>query len=602
MPGTWTFTQPSTQVEEVDTVRTSGLQLSSDGLTEEESLTVVAFNTHFDFKDCFYEQAGDMECVKDPSKMVISLSLSSLMIAYENFSKKDLVKICTMHGVAVGSFTNTNKEVFTLRLKSHRCTFRCQKVVYIFKSRTRPRRVNPSGYSVLKGMIAPDRTVDQNPVQTDTDIPSSRGLFRTMVEKEEDDEFDHLKVLDKETKLDVIREWQSRMDFEKIASCVCAICSSKVRKTEAYTVDGRTIDLTLLRNDELPPIVRPTSYDFIAYDRAILDAEGLVNRNVVANMIVCHPCYSSVRSGSMPKFALCNWLYYGKEALPEDIKIAFAEASMFERMLISRARCNSICCKFQVNSENSRQKKQDGLQRGIRGNIMVAPLDALRLHAILPPKLDQKDTMTAVIVGDKMPTKETISKLGPVLVRKSRIRKLLQFLKDNNPHYSPGEHLSYSQENIDAIHDSDEGADVPNNVAIGHLADYGTIDNINADYTPRNEEEWIPANEVEDLMMENVGYTDGDSSPEAYNAMKILALQRCMSGKPFVVSGTGNRLLPDFNNPRILTWLFPHLDPWGIGGFHESRRKIKIGMREQLCHMLNSSDTSFVRDPELAFA
>ncbi|PPQ86017.1 hypothetical protein CVT26_012561, partial [Gymnopilus dilepis] len=233
---------------------------------------------------------------------------------------------------------------------------------------------------------------------------------------------------------------------------------------------------------------------------------------------------------------------------------------------------------------------------------MVAPLDALRLHAILPPRMEQKDTMTAVIVGDRMPTKETITKLGPVLVRKSRIRRLLQFLMENNPHYSPGDNLSYSQENIDAIHDSDEDADVPNNVAIGHLPDHGSLDNINSDYTPRNEEEWIPTNEVEDLMMENVGYTDGDNSPEAYSAMKILALQRCLSGKPFVVSGTGNRLLPDFNNPSILTWLFPHLDPWGIGGFHEGRRKIKISMKEQLSHLLNSSDTSFVEDPELAFA
>ncbi|PPQ75301.1 hypothetical protein CVT26_015246 [Gymnopilus dilepis] len=418
---------------------------------------------------------------------------------------------------------------------------------------------------------------------------------------EDNNSTDHLRVLDDETRLKIIQEWEAEMAFDKIELVVCSVCGTRTKRRETNTVHGTAVDLALLRNDELPERVRPSTYNFVAYNRAVLNPKGLLNVHEVGKMIICHRCYDTLRSGRMPKFALCNWLYYGRAELPEEIKRAFGESSMFERMLISRARSNSICCKFNVSGEERKSKRNEGMQKGIRGNIMVAPLDAIRLHAILPPKIDHKDTMTAVVVGDKFPTKDTISKLGPVLVRKSRIKTLLEFLMSNNSHYAPSDELVYSQENLDAIHDSTEGAEVPKTVSIGHLREHDGLESVNSDYTPRNEDEWLKDEHLQELMMENVGYTEGDNSPEAYSAMKVLALQRCLSGKPFVATGSGNRLMPDFNNPSILTWLFPHLDPWGIGGFHESRRKIKLSMREQLCHLLNSDDVCFNEDPEFPF-
>ncbi|KDR81142.1 hypothetical protein GALMADRAFT_222667 [Galerina marginata CBS 339.88] len=209
--------------------------------------------------------------------------------------------------------------------------------------------------------------------------------------------------------------------------------------------------------------------------------------------------------------------------------------------------------------------------------------------------------MCAVFVGDKLPSRSSISKFSPILVRKKRLEHMIHFLLSKNLHYEPGASLQFSQQNLDALFNSSNEADVPSSVHIGHLLSNDAIELSTSDYTPRNENINNCNAEFEELMMENVGYTDGDESSIAYQAMKLLALERCLAGKPFIASGTGNRLVPDFNNPSILTWLFPHLDPWGIGGFHDPRQLVKLTMTEQLSHMLRMNDHSFEEDPEFAF-
>ena len=394
---------------------------------------------------------------------------------------------------------------------------------------------------VENGGCAPDCADIDGPFDKVTDCQDEAMDHGTQAEADDSAaEFDPLQRVDEELKLDIIREWQETLALENIQMVVCASCGIRERKTNVCIIDGKSIDLKLLRNDELPPGLHPNSYDFNVYDRAILNPKGLSDTCSVGNMTMCRPCYNAVSGGTMPKFALCNWLYYGKDALPKGIQEAFSQSSMFERMLISRARCNSVCCKFKVSDGEGTSSTLAGLRKGIKGNIMVAPLDTLRMHNVLPPRVDIKDTMTAVIVGNTMPSKETISKLGPVLVRKSRIQALLIFLLNYNPHYRPGPDLLFSQENLDAIHDRHDGPDIPKTVLVTRIDENNGTEDVNADYTPRNEDELIQCDRLDELMMENVGYTDGDQSSTAYNAMKILALERCLTGKPFVVSGTGN--------------------------------------------------------------
>ncbi|PPQ65631.1 hypothetical protein CVT26_000573 [Gymnopilus dilepis] len=413
--------------------------------------------------------------------------------------------------------------------------------------------------------------------------------------------FDPLQPVDSALKLSLIKRWEDATASDKMKIVVCAVCGVRERASKTRSLNASDVDLTLLRNDDLPEAVRPNSYNFTAYDRAILNPKGLKDKDRPGVMIVCDECSKSLELGNMPRLALANWLYYGKDCLPQDIKQEFADASIFERMLIARARCNSICCKFRLGSGTDSSSTLRSLRKGIRGNVIVAPLDAIRLYDVLPPAVsDVRDTMSAVLVADKLPSRSTIEKLAPVLVRKSRIQKLLRFLLNNNPHYHEDTGLTLSMTNLDAIHDAEQTPDVPRSVTIGQLRPEDAYEGVVSDYTPRRADDFIEESGTQDLMMENVSYTEGDESSQAYQTMKLLALEKCLSGKPFLVSGTGNRAVPDFHNPRILAWLFPHLDPWGIGGFHEPRRKIKLSMKEQLSHLLKSDDTTFEEDPEFS--
>lgn len=81
----------------------------------------------------------------------------------------------------------------------------------------------------------------------------------------------------------------------------------------------------------------------------------------------------------------------------------------------------------------------------------------------------------------------------------------------------------------------------------------------------------VPPSDEDGLALENVGYTIGDYSPHSYIQMKLKAVTHCLQGGKFVASQLDSRPIQDFDNTQLLSWAFPHLDLWGIGGFHDPR-------------------------------
>jgi hypothetical protein len=75
----------------------------------------------------------------------------------------------------------------------------------------------------------------------------------------------------------------------------------------------------------------------------------------------------------------------------------------------------------------------------------------------------------------------------------------------------------------------------------------------------------------------------------------------CLGKGKYIQSRTGSSALPDFTNPHLLSWLFPHLDPWGLGGFFEEKRSRSVTLETQLKHMLLMDDQPFAEDSTFAF-
>ncbi|KAH6873742.1 hypothetical protein BKA70DRAFT_1129784, partial [Coprinopsis sp. MPI-PUGE-AT-0042] len=408
----------------------------------------------------------------------------------------------------------------------------------------------------------------------------------------------------KQLKRDIIKEWESRCSWGRMRPVVCAICDKRLRAFEVVNMHADTIDLGLVNNPDLPAHLQPRSYNFQAYGGAILSPAGMHDQRSKGILSVCLICKHSLEKGEMPKFALANWLYYAKERLPKEVKHALEESTVFDRALFSRVRTNSISCRYTVPRNEEEASLLDSsvfkTRRGMKGNIVVCPLDVVRVNEVLPPGPELiEDSLCVICVGDKEPTRSTVAKFHPVLVRKSRVKQVIEFLLEHNPHYGivPG-FRGYDEERLNKLFRGPEDTGLLDAARIGFLERSKCMDNASAGLPLASDSEFVETDNADGILLENVGFTLGDETPLGYMRMKTVALERCLANEKFLMSRKGSDMVPDFDNPYLLTWAFPHLDPWGIGGFRHPLRKRKISPEEQVGHLLQVNDEAFQRDPE----
>ncbi|TFK90039.1 hypothetical protein K466DRAFT_574462 [Polyporus arcularius HHB13444] len=431
----------------------------------------------------------------------------------------------------------------------------------------------------LSGIRSPREDVRVRPIS-----PSVRPLNTTSF----------LPVVDDALKRVIIEDWQNTVTTENLRLLPCAVCARRTPAHNIHLIHPSDLDLSLLRNDTLPQAVIPTTYAYELYDYALLYPKAMTDPWTRAPM-------NLVTNASMPRLSLANWLYYGLDELPLAVSTALTASTPIDRLLVSRARASRISFRFKESLP-----KQYPPQRYVRGNILVMPHNSTTVHTMLPPSPSAiRDTLCAVFVGRTMPTMESIRKLYPLLARKSTIETLIRFLVENNPYYAVDQERFFglSTANLDALFGpgtQTQDVGVPCSIEIGFLENSEAIRATTTGYANRNQDDDLAPNDGT-ILMENVGYTSGDESPVAYRQMKMSALSHCLHGGQFICSKAGDRFVPDFENPALLTWLFPHLDPWGIGCFHHPDRSRPISMEEQLRYLLEIDDSPFERDPDFAF-
>ncbi|KAJ7040624.1 hypothetical protein C8F04DRAFT_948395, partial [Mycena alexandri] len=503
-------------------------------------------------------------------------------------------------------------------LLSHSCNKGCGRTVYIFKVLAKPRRDVDGRRNRYAPQISSESSGSSSSVAGDAELERLSGDASQAAGVEElgDDDhgsLDYLDVPSENLWMDIIKEWQTEMSTERLQLRTCAVCGREECARSVHEYDVSAVNFSLLRNDELPSKVWPTTYNFLAYDRALLCSAGLSDMNNPVKMRVCDDCKTYLDRHLMPKFALANWLYYGREALPDGVREAFDSASIFERMLVSRVRYNSVTCRFKASEYDpteevdSRTQALRKARKGIRGNVVVTPLNVRKLQEVLPPPPEIiRDTMSVIFIGSVPPSRETLHRLHPVLVRKSKVKVMLDFLMEHNPHYARLQGFGgYSEQNLNALFDgSDDGLDtIPGSVHVGFLPANNAVDSATGDYTGRNLDEPIErADGVGDeVLMENVGYTLGDESPGSFSDMKMIALERCLAGKSYLGYRKSASMVADFDNPYMLSMAFPEEDPWGIGGFLHPFRRRRISVEEQVSYLLTVHGGRFQRHPEFAF-
>ncbi|KAI0354167.1 hypothetical protein OH77DRAFT_1549184, partial [Trametes cingulata] len=476
---------------------------------------------------------------------------------------------------------------------------------YIFHALQGPRRHTERGQGQR---LRPDLAGCSQTRRAPENLTRPAQSMEERTSENENTEDVYLNVADLELRRAIIAEWEEAMSLVSLRGAVCAACSRNTPLEKTLFVKPGRIDFALLCNPGLPEALKPVTYNRAAYGGAILNAKGLKRCDTRGDVRLCMECKRALEAHEMPRYALANWLYYGHGRLPADVKKAFAEATHVERILVSRARASTISYKFsELKGHPLENSNSQTSQRCVKGNVAIHPQDATHLNDVLPPSNDMiKDTVCAVFVGDKKPTKDTIEKLRPVLVRKSRVKTMIDFLISKNKNYAVCDGFrGFSQRNLDELFgqnsvEVEQG--VPCSMEIGHIPFNDAVAHAGDGYVP-GEHSDARVQEGGDLLMENVGFTDSDNSPVNFHDMSMKALSHCLRGGQFISSQAGSRFIPDFENSELLSWLFPHLDPWGIGGFfHKGRPEGRtLSLDQQLKYLLTVDDSPFREDPDFAF-
>ncbi|KAJ6517153.1 hypothetical protein DFH09DRAFT_804697, partial [Mycena vulgaris] len=297
---------------------------------------------------------------------------------------------------------------------------------------------------------------------------------------------------------------------------------------------------------------------------------------------MCMKCHTKLGRGEQPVDSLANSQYYARDELPQSVRDALRAASMFDLMMICHSRSTRITHLFSKNRNSPLYGTDSAVsQRFNRGNVAIIPQDVANVRPLLPPdRAEIQDAMCALFVGtDVVPIRENIAKLSPVLVSKTRVATLLDFLLVHNPYYK--EAVQFSQSNLDDLLRPEDAATdegVPRGVELCCLPTTAAVDVATAGYSNRATETTPPsadpAADLEEevaIVMEAVGYTAGDRSPLDYQNMKAAALAWCLEKKKFIKMQSGSKFVSE-RDVGMLTYTFPHLDPWGIGGFNEPMR------------------------------
>ncbi|KAF8188606.1 hypothetical protein K438DRAFT_1907443 [Mycena galopus ATCC 62051] len=168
------------------------------------------------------------------------------------------------------------------------------------------------------------------------------------------------------------------------------------------------------------------------------------------------------------------------------------------------------------------------------------------------------------------PSLHNIKHLKPVLVSKTRVETIIQFLLGRNAFYTSAG-LQFSASNLDDIFPGSHDEGVPQAVELCCLPD-ATLER--EGYSDRGGSNLMGRDPVEtggETVMEAIGYILGESSAKDLRDMKASAVAWCLDRNNYMKMQSGSKFLSD-RDPGFLTFNFPHLDPWDIGGFHEPNR------------------------------
>ena len=373
---------------------------------------------------------------------------------------------------------------------------------------------------------------------------------------------------------------------ESMETVECGICGEAVRNRDVgnkayplHDIPGR--ELLLLEHQENQEFI-----DEYVFDDLLLSPGGVQDDQSV---LCCKTCLTSLCNGKLPKYSIANGFQIGKTPP------VLSGLTLSEKLLISKCRPKMYVVKLRASGGPQTQ------QRGLKGNTITFPQDVVKVASSLPANPGiLVDHLKIVFIGRGKPTRAMLKKV--FTVRREKVHNALNFLIENNPVYAdvrlsnavnlPVDDLPKEIMDILEVHDDENDEDA----------------NEHSTYTPQTDLNDIPSDTI---VMDSVGMVDLEgsnvNSSEQMNSA-ILELQGNRSSNlTNSVSLQGTMIVPhgsvpvnEYNNPNLWLGAYPWLFPYGRGG-PETSRKVNVGLRAYIKHLLKLADRKFSLDLSLKF-
>lgn len=348
----------------------------------------------------------------------------------------------------------------------------------------------------------------------------------------------------------------------------CAVCGVLCKMSNLKLLSKIQCDLDILQKD----VSEFTRKERFSLSDPITCIPGPVLESKCK--YICGPCRAALNRNSKPKFSLAKGLWIG------DVPSQLSELQYFERLLVARVRHNR--CIFRVSVGSSKVK---GMSKMV-ANAITFKHPVQKIYTILPPPLEELDDIIAFIfTGPCQPTQEDF-KRTPLLVRRKKVMKALEWLKLNHIDYQD---LQISYENLNQYPE-----DVPPVVV---------------DYRHSATNKLVESTSVHDMENEDGtrngicsltvhGLTGEEYATATPDALKAVALDHLDNKGKMIAFGRASEPESIWRNPSLYPQMFPWLFPYGLGGVGHSRQKGKLSDAAHKRHLLMYHDKRFQRDHE----
>lgn len=324
--------------------------------------------------------------------------------------------------------------------------------------------------------------------------------------------------------------------------------ASFIRPLEApdYTASSILCSLQIFKNRNG---TIPANY-FNMIDRIYCEPRALHTDGMIS---FCHLCYQTLNKNEIPKFALKQNLWTGE--VPDEL----LGLSLIERLLISKIR---LVCYVQT--------VRHGFKKAT-GSLSVFIQNTKAIYQLLPHALNTIDDMIRVCFDKTLTDADLIPVKRMFLVRKNIVLSALEWLKHNNPFYSD---IEINTE-----------TDLPENSCLSDK--YFTTVDINTNmFGPANLDQTVDA-------LTRTGFIDLAGNFRAVEDDIDSALHNLQS--LMIVPGES---MPIFAIHNVMELSYPHLFPFGCGGFAQMKRTFP----EQIKALLNQAHRRFSYDESFLFA